>query len=270
MSRVGFYQFAPQFGDRSANLNAIRRAAESARDVDLLVFPELASCGYEFRDHDEALAAGEHATEGETPRLAAELAGAHGTVVVIGYAERDGDRVYNACVLAAPDGRLATYRKMHLFDRERERFDAGDTPLPVVDTPAGRVGLMICFDWYFPEAARVLALNGAQIIAHPSNLVLDKCQRAMYARSVENRVFTVTANRYGTEDRAGRTVTFTGASQILSPNGEMLAQGPVEGDCLGTAAIDPADADDKHATPISDLFEARRPGFYGAMVEREG
>jgi predicted amidohydrolase len=265
--KIGFVQFAPAFGDVPANLNAIREAAARSSDADLLVFPELAVCGYEFRDHAEALEHGESAQTGPTPELARTIAAAHDMTIVIGYAERDGDRVYNACVLAMPDGQSITYRKLHLFDRERERFDIGHTPPPVIETPAGRVGLMICFDWYFPEVARVLALNGAQIIAHPSNLVLDKCQRAMYARSVENRVFTVTANRYGTEDRAGRSVTFTGASQILSPNGDMLAQAPVEGDCVGTATINPAEADDKHATPLSDLFTDRRPEFYGRIGE---
>lgn len=269
MKTIAFYQFAPRFGEIQTNLEAMRAAAAQAADVDLLVFPELASCGYEFVDRAEALALGESAKNGATTRLAHELAEAHDMTVVIGYAERDGDKVYNACVLATPDGRQTDYRKLHLFDREKERFNRADTPPPVVDTSAGRVGLMICYDWYFPEVARVLALNGAQIIAQPSNLVLDKCQRAMFARSVENRVFTVTANRYGTEDRAGRSITFTGASQILSPNGDMLAQGPITGDYLGKVTINPADADDKHSTPISDLWQDRRPNFYQRIVKAD-
>lgn len=266
MIRAGFVQFSPRFGDVSANLESISRTVRDHPDADLLVFPELAVCGYEFVDRDEAVSFGESAIDGATARCAAELAGERGTTLVIGYAERDGDRVYNACLLATPDGRLVNYRKLHLFDREKERFDPGDAPPPVVETPAGRIGLMICFDWYFPEVARVLALQGAQIIAHPSNLVLDKCQRAMFARSVENRVFTITANRYGTESRAGRDLTFTGASQILSPNGDLLAQAPVEGDYLGIAEINPAEADDKHATKLNNLFEDRRPEHYSGIV----
>lgn len=266
MIRAAFAQFCPDFGNRSRNLSVIQRMTRANADADLIVYPELAVCGYEFVNRGEALESGEAAT-GETADCAASLARECNTTLVIGYAERAGDRVYNACLLATPGGAMVNYRKIHLFDREKERFDPGDAPPPVVDTPAGRVGLMICFDWYFPEVARVLALNGAQILAHPSNLVLDKCQRAMFARSVENHVFTITANRYGTETRAGRALTFTGASQILSPNGDTLAQGPVEGDHVGIAAIDPNQADDKHATKLNDLFEDRRPRLYRRLTE---
>jgi predicted amidohydrolase len=126
--------------------------------------------------------------------------------------------------------------------------------------------MMICFDWVFPETARCLALEGAQIIAHPSNLVLEWCQRAMFARSVENRVFTVTANRIGTEDRAGRKLTFTGASQIVSPSGEYLVRAPGTEEHVAVAELDPAEADDKHVTELNDLWQDRRPELYRRLT----
>lgn len=126
--------------------------------------------------------------------------------------------------------------------------------------------MMICFDWIFPETARSLALQGAQIIAHPSNLVLQYCQRAMYARSVENRVFTITANRIGTEERAGRTLTFTGASQVLNPRGDTLVSAPGDEEHVGVAEADLTHADDKHITEYNDLMAQRRPDMYQGLL----
>lgn len=265
--RIGFAQFEPKFGERGENLQAIERLAAVGTDADLLVFPELAVSGYEFRDRGELAALAESFGDGPTSVLARDLAAKHDTTLVIGYPERDGDRLYNSCLLSAPDGRLVNYRKMHLFSRETKLFNPGDAPPPVIETPSGRVGMMICFDWVFPEAARMLGLAGAQIIAHPSNLVLLLCQRAMFARSVENRVYSITANRIGTEVRAGRSLTFTGSSQVLGPKGDLLAQGPPDAECVTTAVVDISLADDKHITELNDLYADRRVELYTTLLD---
>jgi len=262
MSRIGYAQFEVAFGDFDANALAIRRLCAAASGADLLVFPELAFSGYDLRDQEEAAAWGEAFGEGPGAALLLELSAAHGCTLVAGYVERAAAGCFNACMLATPDGGLHNYRKIHLFDRENLLFLPGDAPPPVIETPAGRVGLMICFDWFFPETARTLALRGAQIIAHPSNLVLPWCQRAMFARSVENRVFTLTANRTGAESHAGRTLRFTGASQLLDPRGECLLHAPEAGEHLALADVTPADADDKGVAGHSDLFAQRRPALY--------
>ena len=124
---------------------------------------------------------------------------------------------------------------------------------------------MICFDWYFPESVRILALEGAQIICQPSNLVLQWCQRAMVIRGIENRVFTVTANRYGTEERGKYTFTFTGASQITTPAGEVLSPAPDSGDTVSVVEIDPSLALHKNVAERSNLFDGRRPEFYSTI-----
>ncbi len=265
--RIGFAQFEPRFGERDENLRAIERLAAVGMEAHLLVFPELAVSGYEFRDRGEVAALAESFGDGPTSVLARGLAARHDTTLVIGYPECDGDRLYNSCLLATPDGRLVNYRKMHLFSRETQLFEPGDAPPPVTETPSGLIGLMICFDWVFPEAARILGLAGAQIIAHPSNLVLQFCQRAMFARSVENRVYSITANRIGTEARAGRSLTFTGASQVLGPKGDLLAQGPPDAECVATALVDISLADDKHITEFNDLFADRRVELYTALLD---
>jgi len=265
---VGYGQFAPVFGDVEANAATVERLARGAVLADLLVFPELALTGYDFRDASEARSLAEPFGEGPSCRLAARIARECDLTFVIGFAERAPEGLYNACVLARPDGTLARYRKIHLFSRETTIFTPGDRAPEVVDTPAGRVGMMICFDWQFPEVARLLALAGAQILAHPANLIFPYCQRTMVGRSIENRVHSVTANRTGTESRAGRTLAFTGRSQVLDARGEVLVQAPAEGEHVGLGEVDLAQADEKHVTPENHLFAARRPELYRGLSER--
>ena len=220
---VGYAQFQPHFGAKSTNLEIVQRMVEEGKDADLIVFPELAISGYDFRNREELLRLAEPFRTGRTSRLILKLAAEYQVTIVIGYPESyedNGIQLYNSCQLATPGGQLHNYRKIQLFSRESLIFLPGDAPPPVVETPAGKVGMMICFDWFFPEISRLLMLSGAQIIAHPSNLVLQYCQRAMFARSVENHLFTITCNRTGTENRTDRSLTFTGASQVLSPHGE--------------------------------------------------
>jgi len=258
---VACSQMRPEFGATEQNLNRISRITEETK-ADLIVFPELATSGYEFRDRSEL---GELALDlidgAEMDRLKS-LARDADTHIVAGLPERFGDKLFNSAVLVEPSGRTTVYRKLQLFDREKQLFDPGEEEPPVVDTSVGRLGLMICFDWIFPEVARLLALGGAQVICHPSNLVLDYCQRAMFARSVENGVFTVTCNRVGSESRLDRTMTFTGASQILSNRGQTLAQASTDREEIITARINPTDADDKMITATNHVLDDRRQEFY--------
>ncbi len=259
---VGFAQFEPLYAEPAANRDTMSEIAESAGQFDLLVFPELAATGYELRDVVHARNIAEPFQEGATSEWARALAVESRGAIVVGYAEKADGVAYNSCVLALPNGAVHNYRKIHLFSREKELFAPGDAPPPVIDTPAGSIGLMICFDWFFPEMARTLALQGAQIIAHPSNLVLPYCQRAMYCRSVENRVFTITANRIGTENQAGRALTFTGQSQILDPDGNTLASAPADAPRSTLVTIDPELAHNKSINEYNNLTNDRRPSLY--------
>jgi len=121
---------------------------------------------------------------------------------------------------------------------------------------------MICFDWIFPEAARTLALKGADIICHPSNLVLPYCQTAMVTRCLENHVFAITANRIGTEQRGVRTLTFTGGSQVTDTKGKILHRASTDREEVAVIEIDPQLAQDKHATANNHIFNDRRPEMY--------
>ncbi|MDY0152498.1 MAG: nitrilase-related carbon-nitrogen hydrolase, partial [Candidatus Cloacimonas sp.] len=170
---------------------------------------------------------------------------------------------YNSCALINPDGSYFVYRKIHLFNREKLFFQPGDAPFEVCNAKNGiKIGMMICFDWQFPEATRSLALQGAQIICHPSNLVLPWCQQAMKVRSLENRVFSITANRIGTEVNGDLAETFTGCSQILSIKGDVLASLEIADEGIATVEIDPQHALNKSISERNDAFNDRRPDLY--------
>ncbi len=261
MIRVGLVQTRPARARREANLEEVW---EITRDVeaDLLVLPELFDTGYLFESQEELLSLATEVPRGETCAFLADLAGRIGGVVAAGLAEREGARAFNSAVLAGREGVIGLYRKVHLFHYEKEVFSPGDRGFPVFQAGTLRVGMMICYDWRFPEAARTLALRGAQVLAHPANLVHPYCQDAMVTRCLENRVYSVTANRTGADEAAGRKVSFTGRSRIVGPGGEILAQAPAEGTSLLLVEIDPSRADDKRITPANDLFADRRPEMY--------
>lgn len=260
-------QTQPRFGATEANLDALE-AAFDGLEADLVVLPELFATGYSFRDRAETASLAEPFGDGPTAeRLSAWSAGTGG-IVVAGYVERDGDRLYNAAAIHAGGRPLASYRKAHLFGFERECFDPGDSGFLVVEHAGLRVGTMVCFDWMFPEAARSLALQGADVIAHPSNLVLPGwCQRAMEIRALENGVYTATANRFGTEAREGRpSLTFTGLSQLTSTRGKVLARAPQEGPGTLLVTVDVEEARRKGIPSGNDILRDRRPDLYTTLT----
>ena len=263
MLKIGVAQADFQVAQREANLAILRGLLDKAAQngVDVLVLPELANSGYNFDTPAEAESVAEVVDEGPACRLLREWS-VGGRLAVSGLCERAGDLLFNSAVVYAGGELLSVYRKTHLFANESAFFQPGAQKPPVLEFGGSRFGVMICFDWFFPEMARSLALRGAQIILHPSNLVLPYCQTAMFARCLENRVYAVTTNRFGAEELAGMRLTFTGASQIMSPLGERLGQAPGEGECVLVAEIDPAAADDKHVTAANDLFADRRPEMY--------
>ncbi|MFH1681430.1 MAG: nitrilase-related carbon-nitrogen hydrolase [Candidatus Eisenbacteria bacterium] len=266
--RVGYLQFDPAFGKREENLGRIGRIArERARGADLLVLPELASTGYLFLSREEALSFGEPFPGGPTERFLAGLVRELRATVVVGFAERSGERLFNSCALMRPDGTSSVYRKAHLFLDEKDWFDPGDTPLEPVRAEGTEVGLLICFDWYFPEVARVLAIGGAKVLCHPSNLVLPHCPEAMRTRCLENRVFAVTANRTGTDERGGRSFAFIGESQVVGPGGKVLIRAPSSGVDVGIVEIDPAEAERKDPTGRNDWMVDRRTDLFGRLVD---
>ncbi len=262
--KAAYCQFKPVFGNVAENLRIIERLVRNV-EADLIVLPELCNTGYWFASRRDAEALGEAFPGGKTTESLSRIAGAKGTHLVAGFIERDGDRLYNAAVLAGPAGPIAVYRKVHLFSEETLLFDPGDREPAVHDIGFCRLGIMICFDWLFPETARTLALKGAEVLAHPANLVLPYCQDAMVTRCLENRIFAVTANRIGADVRDGRELRFTGKSQITAPDGTILRRAAETAEEVGVVEIDPSLARNKAINPFNDALQSRRPEFYGEL-----
>ena len=260
--RVGIVQFKPQLLQTKQNLNRMEELLKPVK-ADLIVLPELAASGYLFNNIEEVAQIAEDGQTGATAELFKKLAKEKNTSFVVGFAEKENDKFYNSSMLVNPDGQIFIYRKTHLFYEEKKWFEPGNSGFNVFEAKNGvRVGLMICFDWIFPEAARTLALKGAQILVHSANLVLPWCQQAMITRSLENRVFSITSNRIGTEKNDKNELTFTGMSQVLSTKGEILVRCEQTEECVKTVEIFTDKADDKQITEFNHAFNDRRPELY--------
>ncbi len=265
MKRIGYFQFKPVFGSPYKNRDIIAAALEGL-DADLIVLPELAFTGYSMTDRTSVMDLAE--TPGDSPsiKMLTGLCRSGHYHIVAGFSERAGEKLYNSAVLVGPDGLVAVYRKIHLFGFEAELFDPGPDAPAVYDIGGLRVGMMVCFDWFFPETSRLLALAGADVIAHPSNLVLDWCQKSMVTRCLENNLFAVTANRYGSETRNGKELTFTGGSQITAPRGIILSSAPADLDEVFIIEIDVEKARDKKITAVNHLLNDRRVELYKELM----
>ena len=271
MIRAGFYQFRPVFGEVRKNVESVllRLNRIDRGEADLIVLPELFNSGYQFISRREVAELSEEVPEGFTTRRLSEFAKDKKIWMVAGLPERAGRVFYNSAVLIGPKGYVATYRKLHLFYEEKLWFKPGMNRFRSYDIVKARIGIMVCFDWFFPEAARSLALAGAEIICHPANLVLPYCPEAMVTRCLENRVFAITANRIGSERRGGKKrLTYIGQSEIVDPKGRILFRAPRNQETLKILEINPREARHKSLNRYNNLLLDRRTDLYNNVRSR--
>ncbi len=262
--KVGFIQFAPILGDVQATIRKIDRLIALAKRADLVLLPELCNSGYNFESHEQAWKTSEEIEDSIFVRYLESLCRKHDFHIVSGFNERDNDSLFSSAILIGPDGYIGKYRKLHLFVKEKDIFTPGNAGLPVFDIGVCRLGILVCFDWIFPEVWRILALKGADIICHPSALVLPGlAQKAVPIHGLVNRVYTITANRIGTEG----DLTFTGLSTIADPKGGVLVQASQLDEDVKIVDIDIELARDKMITPRNDIFADRRPEEYTSLLE---
>ncbi len=274
---VGLCQYAPEVGavegNRRLGSEWINRAADQG--AGLVLLPELAASGYTYQRELEA-AASSQATDGPTILEWASICRRRSVWAAAGFAESGRDGRYNSAVLLGPDGVVGVYRKAHLFNDEKLYFLPGDLGFPVFDLPFGRLGMLICYDLWFPEAARILALKGADVILVPTNWVANFRRRpadergwtmgdyACVGAATQNQIFIAAADRIGEE----RGVEFVGCSCLVGPDGSMLA-GPasLDAEALITVKIDTAQARRaKRRTPRNDTLADRRPELYAELA----
>ncbi len=271
--RIAGVQMDVTLGDIAGNTAKMiaHLRATASEGVQLTVFPECAAAGYCFASLDEARESAQPVPGPVTEELAAVCRGL-GTFAVFGTLEADGDGVFNAAVVVGGDGVLGVYRKVHLpYLGVDMHTSYGDRPFAVHDVGGLKIGMNICYDAAFPEAARCLTLLGADLIVLPTNWPPgSECvaEHTIRSRAAENGVYYAAVNRVGTE----RGFDFIGMSSICAPNGDVLAVSSGTTEQVLIAEIDPDRARRKRVVRVPDKHEIdrlsdRRPEMYGPLVE---
>ncbi|MDP6388176.1 MAG: nitrilase-related carbon-nitrogen hydrolase [Candidatus Pacebacteria bacterium] len=263
--RAGFIQTSPVFGEVESNIEKAMQQIKKV-DADLIVLPELFNTGYQFVKKEEVHNFAEDIPGGDTTQRLISTAHSENVYIVAGIAEKYKWKLYNSAVFVGPKGYIGTYRKSHLFCQENNFFDKGNSGYLVFDIGFVKIGIIICFDWRFPEPTRILTLKGADIICHPSNLVLPHAPDAMITRCLENHVFAITADRVGEDQREGKILKFQGRSQVVSPNGEVLYRGSEKNEEEWITEIDPEEARNKKINSQNDLLKDRRVDLMQEML----
>jgi predicted amidohydrolase len=268
--KIAGVQMDCRLGEKAVNLDVMRRRLREAagRGARLVAFPECALTGYSFDSKESAWSYAETLPGPATERLAADCREL-GVWAAFGLLERDGDRLFNACALVGPGGCVAGYRKVHLPCMGIDRFATpGDRPFAVHDLGGLRVGLLICYDGSFPEAARVLALLGADLIVLPTNWPSGARAACCLpeARALENHVYYLAVDRVGEE----RGFRFIGRSRLIDYQGEAVAAAG-EAEEVVYGEIEPEEARQKRLVIIPgkreiDVIGDRRPEMYGPLV----
>lgn len=257
--KLSTIQFAPSLGNQNRTITALEPLLASASESDLVVLPELANSGYNFSGTDQAFQLAENPYKSPFVDFIADQCAKHDYSVVTGFNELAGDQIFNSALLIDKNGVVGKYRKIHLFWNEKDYFSPGDAKPELYEVKGAKVGILICFDWLFPELWTGLAKKGADIICHPSNLVLPgKAQKAIPVWAMTNRIFVATANRIGTEGE----LTFTGNSIIAAPSGDVIAAASVDKSEVISVDCGLNQSQNKMITPQNHTFNDRRPELY--------
>lgn len=273
-ARVACVQMEVVQGDKKSNLDAARRLILEAceKGANLLILPELFNTGSMITDRAEAYVLAESIPDGASVTLLLELAQTHGVYVVASLLERQGADLFNTAVLVGPDGLVGKYRKLHPCEDEVYWVEPGDLGLPVFHTPIGRIAMLICLDAYYPETARICAMQGADIICIPSNWMDVKESRALpdpywtmapvlcMANALSNHILVAGVNCVGYQ----RGRHFPGQSVIAGPWGAPVAGPAGQEEEILYADVDLCDSRRKYFHPTNSRLANRRTDVYSA------
>jgi 5-aminopentanamidase len=270
--KIAVVQMDVQLREKGRNIQAILDRLETAvqKGADMVVFPECAVTGYCFDSLEEAMPEAEAIPGASTGKIA-RAAKERNCTVVVGMLEREDGKIYNAAAVLGPNGVLGSYRKVHLPYLGIDRFATpGDSPFPLFPIPAGQMGINICYDCSFPEAARVPKLRGAQVLAIPTNWPVnsDLWEHVPKARAIENHMIVAVADRVGEE----RGFRFAGHSQIIDFTGTVFAEAGETEETVLYADVDLAAAARNRICRIPgkheiDRIADRRPELYGTVLD---
>jgi len=260
-TKIACVQMQSALGDKALNLKKMFEKLDEVmqdKDVQLVIFPELAVTGYECSDLYEETA--EVFPTGESIKAIADKAKEYNVHIIFGFvekAEKGGNPVlYNSAAIIDNEGNpLGCYRKSHLVDGEETKYFEKGTEYKVFDTSIGKIGIMICWDTAYPEVARILALKGAEIIAVPAAWETEPnegdWELVNAARSFDNVVYLASCNHVGTD----RELNFFGRSKISGPLGRPIVSAGADEEII-------------KATVDLDVLPELREGYYVLLKDR--
>jgi len=260
---LAIIQFSPLLFHKEKNIEKMLHYINKT-NADIIVFPELSTSGYFFTSKDEVRNLSENFDSGNI-KLFQSLSTQQNKTIVFGFPENYNDNLFNSAAVLMPDASTSRiYRKTHLFYKEKFSFESGDTGFFVINDKERdvKIGTMICYDWRFPEAARALTLQGADIILCPSNLVTDVWQKVMMTRALENKVYLAVANRIGKETRDEEELLFNGDSAVYDFNGTCIAKAGRDTEEVLIVEIYPEKTRDKSINKYNDIIKDRKSDFY--------
>lgn len=251
-------QFQPALGDIISNTKEVAKLIDKCKNCNLIILPELSDIAYNFPDKNYALKHSQEFEENIFVKMLREKSTEYELSIISGFAEKHTDKLFNSSILIHKGEILGIYRKIHLFMNEKDIFLPGKGNIEVYNLGDFKIGMLICFDYLFPEVWRILAEKGADIIAHPSNLVTYNAFKVIPALSVMNKVFIATTNRIGSDNG----LSFAGRSFLCKPEGEIISEASSSETEILISKIDASNARNKFITERNHVFKDRRPEEY--------
>jgi len=267
---IALAQIPSKAGDKEHNIKEMKKKIKQAKkqDANLVIFPELALTGYVCRDLVYELA--EPVPTGQSIGEISDMAKAENVYVIFGIIEKSAKAegvLQNTAILIGPAGFIGKYQKMHLPTHsvfEEKRYFRPGYQAPVYETKIGKLGMIICYDIYFPEIPRLMRLKGAQLIACIS--ASPSTRRQFFeiltaARAIENTVFLAFTNLVGIEDG----LQFWGGSRLIAPSGSIITQAKYDEEDLTIAKINYSDM--KRVEAFVPILRDLRPELFNALKE---
>ncbi|MGB6128648.1 MAG: carbon-nitrogen hydrolase family protein [Psychrilyobacter sp.] len=250
--KISYYQMDIIFKDIEANIKKVKNSLKKL-DTEMLILPELFNTGYMYPSKNDIQPYTEQIPQGKTTKALENLAKENNTFIIGGIAEVEGEYIYNTIVVVGPNGYIGKYRKIHLTKLEKKIFASGNE-IKVFDILNHKIGFSICYDIWFPEHSRIMAVKGVELVCHPSNFGGKDSLDFSRIRALENNVFIVTCNRVGNEKGNDFDAHFRGESQVVSPKGEILKQSNDKEDIV-TLNLDLSESNQKSGPMTEDLIK---------------
>ncbi|QZE13713.1 5-formyltetrahydrofolate cyclo-ligase [Halosquirtibacter laminarini] len=257
--KIAMVQFSPILGENRTNYNRIVSILNNMKEeADVILFPELSNSGYHFENIEQAEASAEEVDNSLLVEFLIDYAKKKDSAIGIGFCQKENTKRYNSALWITPNGVEHTYRKLHLFNTENKYFTQGKTIAPTFTWKNVRIGLMICYDWTFPEMWQLMAKEEVDVICHICNLVMPHAQEMVKTYAFSNHYYIAQVNRVGAE----RDLSFTGLSSIISPSAELICKASVQKEEILYGEIDTTISRNKQLNSFNHKSRDARKDIY--------